>query len=123
MGRPRGREVKNLETENYWENCERKTGAALGKLGVKTAKSIGAKGAWTLKYRGKAKILVGCMRRVDSEWADKSILNEKKDRVAEHVTVCEHGVAVGASSRKVAIKRAKESAKWCEKCAARTATL
>ena len=63
------------------------------------------------------------MRRVESEWADKSILNEKKDRVAEHVTVCEHGVAVGASTRKVAIELAKKSEHWCEKCAARTAVL
>ena len=119
----RHREVKKISEENYWSDCERMTGAAKGKSGVKTAKEIGVAGAWTLKARGKAKILVGCLRKSESEWADMSILSEKKDRVAEHVTVCEHGVVVGASSRRVAIMRAKVSDQWCEKCAARVAAL
>jgi len=115
--------VRIIGEKNMWNESKRMTGPHAGKAGRKTAKEIGVKGAWTLKARGPAKILVGCVYRAESEWADKSILSEKKDRPAEHLAVCEHGVAVGASTRRVAIERAKQSEHWCEKCKARVAAL
>jgi len=109
--------------ENYWNECKKHTGAHMGREGVKTAEQIGVKGAWTLKSRGRAKILVGCVFRPESEWAEKSIKDEKGSRVAEHLAVCEHKVAVGASTRRVAIDRAKVSDKWCDKCSTRAAAV
>ncbi len=114
--------MSDEKTENYWEGAEHKTGAHLGKKGPKTARAVGRAGAWTLKARGAAKIQVGCAYRAKSEFANLTTCHQTK-MPAEHVTICEHGVAVGAKTRKVAIDLAKKSAEWCDQCKARVAAL
>ena len=92
--------------ENYWNECEKHTGAAT----EATAEIIGKEGAWTVKSRGPAKIEVGCLVKAESEFASR------RGR-GEHIAVCEHGrVSKAVSSRRAAIKEAKRSPSWCAKC-------
>ena len=88
--------------ENYWNECEKHTGAAT----TATAETIGKEGAWTLKARGPAKILVGCVVKAESEFAGRRVRGE-------HLAVCDHGRIKAATSRRAAIKEAKRSPAWC----------
>jgi len=94
-----------MENENYWNECEKHTGAATSA----TAEKIGKDGAWTLKSRGQAKILVGCVVKAESEFAGRRVRGM-------HLAVCEHGRIKASPSRRGAIIEAKRSPDWCAKC-------
>lgn len=108
-----------LNGENYWKECKRITGPA----NAKTEQEIGVPGAWTLKVRGPAKIWVGCVTLKGSDFEELKIMDETKKRLAVHLSVCEHGNTIGASTRKIAIKLSKKSASWCKECAKLSAAL
>ena len=102
--------------ENYWSNCKRTTGAHIGRAGTKVADEIGRDGAWTLKARGEHKILVGCLVRAKSEFAGRSIRDEK-GQPARHIAGCEHGKILGGmSTRRKAIDLAKHEPRNCAQC-------
>jgi hypothetical protein len=102
----------------YWNECEKHTGAAT----IATAEKIGVKGAWTLKSRGEIRVLVGCLTKATSEFAENAT-KDAKGRPAVHVTVCDHRRVRGAASRKGAIELAKKSHEWCAICRGLTAAL
>jgi len=111
-----------MTDENYWNECERTTGAHRGKAGEKTAKTIGRPGAWTLKARCGGELLVGCCLRAKSDFNESSAIDHE-GRPALHVAVCEHQTVKGASSRSRAIKQARKPAEWCDLCSAAIAAL
>ena len=115
--------TKKKQADPFWAGATITTGAHLGKDGVKTAKTIGRSGAWTLKSRRRVGVRVGCIFIDKSD--NREELQTKAGRVpsksgmmvaASHAAVCDHHSVKGARSRKLAIAQTKKSDEWCALC-------